>query len=459
MKNIDIIAIVIIIIIVIVILFSDYSNKEYEHFKGLKMPSIKNVSTAIKNVGNKAVSTAKKIVTPKKTVTPKKITPVRTTPVRTTPVRITPVRITPVRKVGATIEVTSTALLNKISNIKIQETLVLKSVDSVNKMSITVNNLLNILSRRIPQIPNKIKIANQKKNFTLYLIKKTQTKISYLSTLIIFTTNINSGNSTNISKQVNVLVKKINLLVFAIKTYISRTQSYICQTTNIFFELEENYNNIFDLLNELKFISTRFNSLIIETRKNVQTVNKQFESINLEIQEANKQLYEVSDSATELPDVSADTPSDTPADNTSADNTSTDNTSADNTSIDNTSADVEGFNNVTNVTLFEPIIFEQIEIPIPVTLVLPEKNILPKLNPKELIAPIFNTQNLIELNKFKDIKLKPTVTNSESSEISSDIQIESYILSLIPLEPVVDIPIDVDQSDINAENDLIYELG
>ena len=365
---------------------------------------------------------------------------------------------TPARKAGAVVAVSSSALLNKISNIKIQETSILRSVDSVNKMSITVNNLLNILSRRIPQIPNRIKFANQKRIFTLYLIRKTQTKIAYLNSLIIFTTNINSGKSTNTSKEVNILVKKINLQVFAIKTYISRTQSYICQTTSIFFELEESYNNIFDLLNELKIIGPRFNSLVTETRKNVETINKQFETINLEIQEANKPPpeeapSESSDASASGDSASADTSGDSAGADTSAADTSAADTSAD-TSAD-AGENVEGFN---NATLFEPIVFEQTEILIPETLVLPAKNTLPKLDPKELIIPTLNNQNLIEIEKLKAIKLAPALANN-SSEVSSDTQIESYILSSIPLEPIVDIPADADQSDINAENDLIYELS
>jgi hypothetical protein len=83
---------------------------------------------------------------------------------------------------------------------------------------------------------------------------------------------------------------------------------------------------------------------------------------------------------------------------------------------------------------------------------------LPKLDPKELIIPTLNNQNLIEIEKLKAIKLAPAPANN-SSEVSSDTQMESYILSSIPLEPIVDIPADADQSDINAENDLIYELG
>ena len=83
---------------------------------------------------------------------------------------------------------------------------------------------------------------------------------------------------------------------------------------------------------------------------------------------------------------------------------------------------------------------------------------MPKLDPKELIIPTLNNQNLIEIEKLKAIKLAPAPANN-SSEVSSDTQMESYILSSIPLEPIVDIPADADQSDINAENDLIYELG
>jgi len=439
MKNIDIIAIIIIIIIIIAVLFSDCSDTKYEHFR-IKTPSIKKIGGAIASVAKKAggavASTAKKADGAIKS----------TARAAGSAIRSTAAKRTPARKAGAVVAVSSSALLNKISNIKTQETLILRSVDSVNKMSITVNNLLNILSRRIPQIPNRIKFANQKRIFTLYLIRKTQTKIAYLNSLIIFTSNINSGKSTNTSKEVNILVKKINLVVFAIKTYISRTQSYICQTTSIFFELEETYNNIFDLLNELKIIGTRFNSLVAETRKNVETINKQFEAINLEIQEANKPPPE--ESPTESSETAA-------GDSASADTSGAD-TSADtppDTSAD-AGGDVEGFN---NATLFEPIVFEQTEILIPETLVLPAKNSLPKLDPKELITPTLNNKNLIEIDKLKSIKLAAASNNS--SEVSSDTQMESYILSSIPLEPIVDIPADADQADINAENDLVYELS
>ena len=450
MKNIDLIAIIIIVIIIIAVLFSDCSDTKYEHFRiKVKMPSIKKVGGAIASTARAAGGAIKSTARVAGGAI-KSTARVAGGAVASTARAIRSTKRTPARKAGAVVAVSSSALLNKISNIKIQETSILRSVDSVNKMSITVNNLLNILSRRIPQIPNRIKFANQKRIFTLYLIRKTQTKIAYLNSLIIFTTNINSNKSTNTPKEVNILVKKINLQVFAIKTYISRTQSYICQTTSIFFELEESYNNIFDLLNELKIIGTRFNSLVAETRKNVETINKQFETINLEIQEANKPPPEeaptessesaAGDSAgADTSGDSADTPPDTSAD-----------TSAD-------AGDVEGFN---NATLFEPIVFEQTEIPIPETLVLPAKNLLPKLDPKELITPTLNNQNLIEIDKLKAIKLTPAPAPiNNSSEVSSDTQMESYILSSIPLEPIVDIPADADQADINAENDLVYELS
>ena len=160
MKNIDLIAIIIIVIIIIAVLFSDCSDTKYEHFRiKVKMPSIKKVGGAIASTA-RAAGGAIKSTARLAGGAIKSTARAAGGAVASTARAIRSTKRTPARKAGAVVAVSSSALLNKISNIKIQETSILRSVDSVNKMSITVNNLLNILSRRIPQIPNRIKIQS-----------------------------------------------------------------------------------------------------------------------------------------------------------------------------------------------------------------------------------------------------------------------------------------------------------
>ena len=90
-------------------------------------------------------------------------------------------------------------------------------------MGMVVNNLMNILIRRISQIPIRAKTVNQKRIFTLYLIKKTQAKIRYLNNLIAFAVDIGLGRSKNTKKQVNIIIKIINLQKVAVNIYIART--------------------------------------------------------------------------------------------------------------------------------------------------------------------------------------------------------------------------------------------
>jgi len=300
------------------------------------------------------------------------------------------------------------------------------------------------------------KLANQKKIFTLYLIKKTQAKIAYLNVLIAFIKNIKTKNSTLMIQQMNILKKRINLQVNAIKFYIARTKTFISQTTNIFYQLEQNYKSIINKISmapspklvqvpALKPVLLSASLPVSESKpvqlpvlKSVSLPASETESETPETEsetpETETPESETSESQTETPDSQSETPdsqSETPESETETPDSQLETDSGSETGSESDSVDEdvnEGFRSVSN----------QIKIP--------DKSSLPKLDPNELVLPVFDESVLSQI---------PNVQN-----VPVELKLELEFLKSLPIEKIVEIPknVLVSPEDIAEERKIYYSF-
>lgn len=330
------------------------------------------------------------------------------------------------------IPVKNTQMMNTISNVKRRERQTRKMIDSLNNLKLNIDESIEMLTRRIEQMPSRIRLCNEKKVFTNYLIKKTQAKITYINNLVTLGNNLSSSKTFTSMKQVVILKRIVEQQLVAIRVYIAKTRSYIAQTTSLFIQLDESHNNIVSMFADLQERVKRYNTLLVDTRKNITDINKLFETTNTMIENSSPTQSE-DEEETEEKEVEEFTQG---------------------LSI------FEQFFNVTGstseISQFEMITLDATEINIPATLTVPAKTTIPKLGATELVLPTFNET---PITNFLKIQVTIPKNPTDSSESLMDTQIETDLITSLPIEPVVEIPTDVEQSDIEAENELIYEFS
>ncbi len=339
------------------------------------------------------------------------------------------------------VDITNTTLLNNIDSTKGLTNDTQKIIDRTIKTSDSVNKSISGLSSKIEQLNARIKFASQKKIFTLYLIRKTAAKIAYLNGLISVIPSFNSG-STKSKKQIEILKRKIYTQIYAVKIYVIRTNSYICQTTNLFAQINFNYIDVIDTNNELKNQINRLNTMITDTNRTVNTTNEKITNVNNQITEAT--------TPQPVPEEQSASEEGNTAEASSEDATATESE----TDSATESEETEGFE---NVSLIDPLNFSLEPVVFPTNIVIP--SIIPTLVVNELVAPQFVEPKLdILFPKTSAPSPAPSFTSQSDADLLFDLQAESELEIFLPKEENVIIPADADPVDIDAENQIIYEL-
>jgi len=354
--------------------------------------------------------------------------------------------------------VNSVVILKNIKTLKDTISETQKLIDLTNNTSINLNEIIKINNMRDSQIDDKIKNAIQKKNFTLFLIKKTQPKINQLNNLIILVNNIMSISTQIGKKQIDILNKKIQMQIFIINIYKNRTNSFICQTNNIFSHIEQINKNMNDINIDIKNKTSNYESLVLLTNKTVYNTNFSINDVNTQIIEGDKKITADAAALEEAANATADA-------GDAGDGAEAESPEADASEGD----DVEEFV-VESITLFDPIVYEKQNIIQNTKSISTTTTIIPVLNKDELVSPQFIEPNLNNLGgvvvppisymsplpytSLASMNDVPT-SNEYMLEYLAELQLKPYL----PIEENVPIPPNVNESDVLAENELIYELN
>jgi Sec-independent protein translocase protein TatA len=460
------------ILIIVYILFLLFSNNSVEHFykkkAGKAMKAVKKSAAKVKKAVKKTAAKAAKVV--RKSSSKKK----SSSKVRRARKELK--KLNPEQSDGKTVfSVNSVVTFKNIKTLKdtINETQ--KLIDLTNKTSINLNEIIKINNMRDSKIDEKIKNAVQKKNFTVFLIKKTQAKINQLNNLIILVTNIMSVNTQVGKKQIDILNKKIKMQIFIINIYKNRTNSYICQTNNLFTHISEIYKNINDINTEIKNKTSNYESLVLLTNKTVFNTNFLINDINTQIIEDDRRIAAEAAAAEALAEAVAIAAEEAAAD-ADAGEAAEAAEAAEGPELAEPASDAESASEsdeveefvVESITLFEPIFYEKQNIIQNLKSTI--TSIIPVLNKDELVSPQFTEPNLnnlsgVAVSATSYMSPLPYTSLSSMNDIptSNEYMLE-YVAELelkpyLPIEENVPIPPNVNEADVLAENELIYELN
>lgn len=441
-----------IIVLIIFLIYKNSSKKQTEHFKK-KSSASKSISKATKSVSkgakkaSKSASKGAKKATKSASKGAKKATKSASKGVKKSSKSSKKSPKKSSSKPKATVDITDTAILNSIDTTKETVTDTQKIIDRTIKTNLNVKNSITSLDRKIESLKTKVKTANQKKVFALYLIKKTTAKIAYLNNLVAIVPTFASKTW----KQNEILKRKIYLQIYAVKYYIIRTNSYNCQTSNLFAEIESNYTNVIETYNEIQNQIIRLNAMISNTSKSVSTANDKIINTNNLITNANQPTDSVISSEDSGSEDSGSEEVDTGSEEVDAGSEDSDTGSED-------SEDVEGFE---SVSLFDPLVFSLQIVSFPSNVVVPSRDSVPTLGANELVTPQFTEPNLSLLFPTGAAPAPAPITSTTfqtDAEMLSDLQGESEVDLVLPKEETVTIPTDADPKDIEIENKIIYEL-
>ncbi len=354
---------------------------------------------------------------------------------------------------------------NKVSNTK-------NLINKTKKMIRNTKTLMGSLSKKIENFNSKLKIVKRKRNFSLYLKKKTLAKIAHLNALIAIAKKLPADKSAKTARKNEVLKKKIKAQINAIKMYRTKTSTNSSNTKNLLKEIKYTQNNIIETNKELLTTIAILNPMIENTKQAVASTNIQITTTNNQIIADNPSIT-TKPIPTPVEDDTGDSSSSQSTEQTASQSTEqtasqsteqtatpsteqTETQSTEQTVSEQSSEKLEDSDISTDIELIAPLAFNADPITIPTNIVIPDPTLI-DFNVDELVIPEFIEPDISTLFSTETDSSASASTDA-ITDSNTDADAEAELNEILPKEEVIPLPEDVDSEDIQDENNLINEL-